>query len=275
MIVYKNSLTAVCDPRLMSVVKNADDTYSLTPDGGSPATILNPGGCGPVCLVCEHASAFIPDRMENLGLCPENRASHAVWDPGAYELTVALSERLDAPAVVSRVSRLVYDCNRPPEAPDAISAGSGGVMVPGNRDLTEADRARRVTEVYTPFHTTVARVLDGFARPPALMTVHSFAPVWFGTPREAELGLLHDADDGLARAMLAEARPGVRTALNEPYSAADGVTHSLALHALPRGLENVMIEVRSDLLASKRQADEMADRLASMLTAALPERARA
>lgn len=241
----------------------------LAPDEGPAAEVFNPAGRAPVCVVCEHASAFIPAALGELGLAAADRLSHAVWDIGAGDLARHLAELLDAPLVLSRVSRLVHDCNRPPGAADATPARTERIEVPGNRDLTDDAKAARAAEVYAPFAQTLRRTLDGFDTPPALVTVHSFAPVWFGRPRAVELGLLHDADDRLARAMLAAAPRGLRTELNAPYSARDGVTHTLAEHAIPRGLDNVMIEVRNDLLAGPGDPARMAAHLHGLLTATI------
>ena len=57
--------------------------------------------------------------------------------------------------------------------------------------------------------------------------------------------------------------------MNEPYSAADGVAHTLRLHATPYGLANAMLEIRNDLIATPEAAEAMADRLAPCLGAAL------
>ena len=69
---------------------------------------------------------------------------------------VAMSAALDAPLVSANVSRLVYDCNRPPESDSAMPARSERFDVPGNADLTLQDRAARVAEVYLPFGALVA-----------------------------------------------------------------------------------------------------------------------
>lgn len=247
----------------------------LSVDDGPAAEVVNPKGSAPVCLVCEHASAAIPSSLGDLGLADSDRYSHAVWDIGAEALARELSSRLDAPLVLARVSRLVYDCNRPPERGDAMPSRTETIEIPGNRDLTPDARAIRTREVYDVFHATLDAALDGFASAPALVTIHSFTPQWFGQPRRTELGLLHDADPALARAMLTFADPGFRTELNQPYSAADGVTHTLARHATARGLRNVMIEVRNDLLSNASQVTRMAENLQHMLSAALAEGADA
>lgn len=234
--------------------------------------ILNPAGRGRVVLLCEHASAHIPDIYNGLGLAEGDRESHAAWDPGARDVTLALSAALDAPAVLSTVSRLVYDCNRPPEAPSAMPEKSERIVVPGNRDLSQAARDARTRTVYDPFCAAVSQVLD--TRPDAIVvTIHSFTPVFHGQPRAVEIGLLHDSDSRLADAMLAQAPrlPHRRVERNAPYGPEDGVTHSLKLHTLTRGLANVMIELRNDLMRSPEDVARMTAEVLTLLRPALPE----
>ena len=240
---------------------------------GPPAEVLNPGGEASVCLVCEHASSNIPDSLSELGLASKDRLSHAAWDIGAADVAVALADALGAPLVVSRVSRLVYDCNRAPCAADAIPEKVENIEVPGNRELSDTDRNGRVVEVYTPFRDLLARTLRGFAAPPALITIHSFTPTWLGKSRHVEIGLLHDADDRLARRMMAAAPTGVDTRFNEPYSADDGVTHTLKAHAVPHGRQNVMIEIRNDLITDPVGVARIAEHIADMLAPALAREA--
>lgn len=64
---------------------------------------------------------------------------------------------------------------------------------------------------------------------------------------------------------------GLLTVLNAPYSAADHVTHTLRLHALPYGLENVMLELRNDLIATPKAQMEIATRLVRVLTRAIKQ----
>lgn len=253
----------------MTGVSTTSKHTILTTDEGPAAEVINPRGAAPICLVCEHASAFIPGALGGLGIAPEHRESHAAWDIGGRDLAVALSRSLDAPLVMSRVSRLVYDCNRPPSAPDAIPVKSEVVDIPGNAHLDDAARAARVSDVYAPFRALLDTTLDRFDEPPALITIHSFTPIWFGAPREVELGLLHDRDDRLARAMLALAPDDLETRLNAPYSVTDGVTHTLREHAIPRGLQNVMIEVRNDLISDAAGVARLDAILSLMLTSAL------
>ncbi len=248
--------------------------------GGDAPTVavLNPRGRGPVVLACEHASAFIPDEFDGLGLSEEARVSHIAWDPGALAVAQEMSRLLDAPLVAQQASRLLYDCNRPPESPTAIPARVERFEAPGNAALTEAQRAERVRRFYEPFRDALAGALDARAgTPTALVTVHSFTPVWMGVPRAVRLGVLHDADSRLADALLAAcAEAGDAGAeRNAPYGPQDGVTHTLVHHALPRGMLNAMIEIRNDLIADAAAQRAMAARLSDRIRAALARTAKA
>lgn len=244
-------------------------------DGRFPALVERATAPGPVLLVCEHASNAFPAEWGTLGLAAELLASHIAWDPGAVGLTRALAERLDAAFVHAPVSRLIYDCNRPPDAAGAMAAKSEMHDVPGNADLTAAERARRVAAVYLPFHDTLHGVIaDRLAQGMAvvIVTVHSFTPTWFGVARPVELGVIHDADPRLAHAVVAAAAGcGLNVQLNAPYSASDDVTHTLKLQALPYGLANVMLEVRNDLIATPAAEAAMADRLAPIIARAVAQ----
>ncbi len=218
-------------------------------------------------IACEHASHHIPDEFAGLGLAPEARRAHVAWDPGAKAVAAGLAERLGAPLVAATVSRLVYDINRPPEAPDAIPETSEVFEIPGNRGLSAAQKAARAARIHAPFHAALARLLAA-APEAALVTMHSFTPVWFGKPRAVELGILHDADPRLADAVLAAAPHGIDARRNEPYGPEHGVTHTLRLHAIPEGRPNVMIEIRNDLIADEAGQRRFADLLAAALRSA-------
>lgn len=240
--------------------------------GDTPvAVVLNESGSAPVLLICEHASNHIPAYLSHLGLDNAACISHVVWDPGALAVATHMSRIMDARLVASTVSRLVYDCNRPPKAADAIPARSEQVDIPGNIGLTNAQKTERVATVYEPFRTLLADTIAGSTILPVLVTIHSFTPVYMGQRRAVEIGILHDSDTRLANAMLglAPTHTELTTVRNEPYGPNDGVTHTLKLHALPNGLLNVMIEVRNDLITDEAAQLAMAEILANLINDAL------
>ncbi|WP_425100723.1 N-formylglutamate amidohydrolase [Tropicibacter sp. S64] len=243
---------------------------------GWPAVaVMGKIGAAPLVLVCEHASAFIPPALQGLGVSDAARTSHVAWDIGALDVAKRLSARLQAPLVAAQLSRLVYDCNRPLDSEGSIPAVSEIHEIPGNTNLTSADRQARYEAVHEPFHAAVTDVLDrqqaACSGPVTLITVHTFTPVYFGKPRAVELGYLFHSDAALAQAAVQiESREGaLKAEVNAPYSAMDGVTYTLAKHAEARGLRSVMIEVRNDLVDTEAKAEVMADHLAQTLTAAL------
>jgi predicted N-formylglutamate amidohydrolase len=245
-----------------------------TAEAAFPACVENREAAGDFLLVCEHASNDFPARWGTLGLTDAQRLAHVAWDPGALALSRALSQRLDATLVHAPVSRLVYDLNRAPDRPDAMATRSELHDIPGNAALSAADRLGRTMALYLPFHTALHAVIAermAVMRATVLVTIHSFTPIYHGAPRHVEFGVIHDADDRLATAIfaVAVAATGLVTALNEPYSAADGVTHTLRLQATPYGLVNAMLEIRNDLIASPADVEAMADRLAPVLQQAL------
>lgn len=230
----------------------------------------NAEATGSVVLVCEHASAMIPERYGSLGLSASVATSHAAWDPGALALARQLSASLNAPLVASGISRLVHDCNRPPGQASAMPLMTEAFEIPGNAALTPQEIEERVATVYRPFEAALERLLDARLQaslPTVLVTIHSFTPHWFGKVRTVELGLLNDTDTRLTDAMLELAGKHVtlNTQPNEPYSSADGVTWTLQRHALPRAIANVMIEVRNDLLNDAAAVERVAEQLAALL----------
>jgi len=231
-----------------------------------------PQGQSPVLLVCEHASRFIPEGLSNLGLDEAAAQSHIAWDPGAMAVAERLSGALDATLITQKISRLVYDCNRPPESDQAIRDQSEVYNIPGNTGLSAAQRDERTDYIYRPFQKELAEAVKNRLQT-VLVTIHSFTPVYNEKPRAVEVGILHDSDSRLADAMLnaAAKTPDFRVERNAPYGPEDGVTHTLAEHALPRGLLNVMIELRNDLLANESGIEAIATWLENLLTSALNE----
>lgn len=234
-------------------------------------------GCdrkGDVILVCDHASNTFPQPWGSLGLTEDQCRAHIAWDPGALGLMRGLAARLDCACVAATVSRLIYDCNRAPDMPGAMPTRSEVHDVPGNAAISPSERLARTRAAYLPFQTALHDLIAeriALGRRPAIITIHSFTPVYFGQPRQVEFGVIHDADPRLAQAILAEAeaRTPLTCGLNAPYSAADDVTHTLRLQATPYGLPNAMLEIRNDLIATPEAEDRMAAQLAPAIAAAL------
>lgn len=242
----------------------------MTEADGSPVAVDNPDALSPVLLVCEHASRRMPEKMGSLGLSAEALESHIAWDPGALAVSQLLVKSLDAALIHQRFSRLVYDCNRPPDADAAMPAISEVFEIPGNSNISAAERLARTDALYVPFRESLSDFIKrrkAGGRASVLVTMHTFTPVYHGKKRDVEVGILHDEDSRLADAMLSVAEKSARYAIrrNEPYGPADGVTHTLVEHGLKNGLLNVMIEIRNDLVLNEVGQKVMADYLTGIL----------
>jgi predicted N-formylglutamate amidohydrolase len=231
---------------------------------------VNGSGRSPYVLICEHASNRLPTTLGRLGLTESELQRHIAWDIGAAEVARRLSRLIDAPLVLQRYSRLACDCNRPPDSADAMPEISETTHIPGNRNLSPADRLARTREIYRPFHAAIADLLDRRAAEGVrsmVVTIHSFTPVYKGKSRAVELGILHDRDTRLSSRLIMSF-PGVDARLNEPYDPKDGVFHTLTMHAAARGLVHVMIEIRNDLISDERGQADWAERLSTSLVEA-------
>lgn len=225
--------------------------------------VISRAGQAALVLTCEHASYRVPESLGDLGLDDDLRRDHIGWDIGAAALTVALGERLAAPAVLSAVSRLIVDCNRAPGEPDLIPEISHGVIIPANRSLDGRQRADRVRRYYDPFHTAVDRTLA--AQPAAmLLSIHSFTPDYAG--RDFEVGVLFDDHQEHADRFAADLEEvGFCVRMNQPYSGFDGLIFSARSHGVKFGRTYLEIEVNNRLLRDDTGVDRVARGIAAAL----------
>ena len=227
---------------------------------------------GPVLFLCDHASNAVPPAYGTLGLPAAEFKRHIASDIGAGDLTVALAASFSAPALLGVWSRLLVDLNRGPDDPTLVMKISDGALIPGNARADAAEIAHRIATYHAPYHAAIEdeiaqSMAAGFA--PALISMHSFTPVWRGDPRPWEIGILWDRDDRLAKPLMsAFEAAGLVTGDNEPYDGAlEGDT--LWTHATSRGLPNVLIEVRQDLISDAAGVARMTPIVATALRAAL------
>jgi len=225
-------------------------TDSLFP---AASECLRPAGEAPLLILCDHASNRIPAELGDLGVPRDALDSHIAIDIGAAETARRLSDRLDAPAVLATVSRLVVDLNRNPETQDPIPASSDGVAIPGNRDLSDEQRQARLAAYFHPYHAACeSRLRAMIARGlrPIVVGLHSFTPVMNGERRPWEIGFLYDRDPRLFEAMrpMLERRWGFTVGDNEPYSGAE-LYYTMKRHGEAHGLMQATIEIRQDLIA--------------------------
>lgn len=255
----------------------SDEQTLLTPDDGPAIVAERPQNRSPYIVVCEHAGNAIPQRLARLGLSDDVIDSHAGWDIGALALARSLANALNGALVYQRFSRLVYDCNRPPEASDAMPARSEVYSITANATLSPGERRQRIEALYLPFHAAIESEIEDAqtcGAEPIIVTIHSFTRIYNGERRDVDLGILADRDTRLADRLMQAADPlkaEFRVHRDQPYGPADGVTHTLKLHAVTRGFPNVMFEVANDLVRDSAGQQAWARRLKDLLRKAAAE----
>ena len=245
----------------------------LAGDEPPPFEIVNAGGAAPLVLVCDHASNRVPRALHHLGLAPAPLREHIAWDIGAADVARRLSRRFDAPLALTAYSRLVIDCNRALADPTSIPAESDGIAVPGNRGLSQGERLQRAETLFKPYHEAVARLVahkSAHGAPPAVVSIHSFTPVFQRTRRPWHVGVLWNEDRRLASPLMEALRrhDDLVVGDNEPYSARDRVGYTIATHAESAGLPHVALEIRQDLIAITAGAEQWAGIVGDALKAA-------
>jgi predicted N-formylglutamate amidohydrolase len=254
-------------------------TILLGPDERPPVVMLHPAAAGPFLLVCDHAGREVPRRLAGLGVPAAELARHIGWDIGAAGVTRRLAAALDAVAIMQVYSRLVIDCNRAPGHPTSIAPVSDGTVVPGNAGDPPPWRAAREAEIFAPYHDAIAGEIDrrvAAGQPTAVVAVHSFTPVMGGVARIWQAGVLHNHDARLALAVGERLRAeGFLVGDNEPYALGDDSDYTIPVHAERRGLLNLELEIRQDLIAGEEGQAAWAAVLARVLPEALAHVARA
>ena len=114
----------------------ADTTLLLKPEDVPPVREFNAGGHSPFLLTCDHYGRLIPRGLGDLGLPERELTRHIAWDIGIAGVAEALSHHLDTHLIVQRYSRLVIDCNRPPDVASSIPRISEATTISGNEGIS-------------------------------------------------------------------------------------------------------------------------------------------
>ncbi len=242
----------------------------LTAGDPPPFCVERAAGTSPFVVVCDHAGRALPARLGDLGVAAADLERHIAWDIGIAEVGRKLAARLDAFLITQTYSRLVIDANRPLGSPQSIVTISENTRIPGNEGISEEAAAQRANAIFHPYHERIREELDRRAaqgQPTVLVTLHSFTPVFLTRSRSWHAGVLYNRDARLAHVLLDLLRgePELVVGDNEPYAASEATDYALVEHGERRGLLNVEIEIRQDLIDHERGQAAWAERLARLL----------
>jgi len=237
----------------------------LQADDPPAAEYLAPTQRPEILIICEHAGLAIPKRLGRLGFSPDFDLSqqHIAWDIGGASLSRKIADQLGAGLIWQNYSRLVIDCNRRPLSPQSIREESDHIPIPGNIGLSAAEKQARVDEIFQPYDQLCYREM---ARPDLRLVVciHSFTPEMDGFLRPWHMSFLYRNGAAYARqmaAIIAAEEPQINIGFNEPYQVDDQTDWFVIQHAEPKGVPQVLIEVRNDQLRTEANSDAWAKRL--------------
>jgi len=244
--------------------------HLLAPDEPPPFLAERPDGRSIFVIVVDHAGAYIPRRLNNLGVNPDELKRHIAWDIGALAVARRVSAALDAPLIAQNYSRLVIDCNRDPKVGSSICTVSEHTAIPGNVDLSAEQALLRRNEIFEPYHSRVRALLDErekAGQPTILVAQHSMTDVYKGNARSMHAAVLYNRDRRFAHLVLEQLRrePGLVIGDNEPYFVSDETDYTIPVHGEGRKLPHVEIEIRQDLIAGEAGQSEWAGRIAHAL----------
>jgi predicted N-formylglutamate amidohydrolase len=245
----------------------------LAADEPPPVTVRNEHGSSPFVLAADHAGNVMPRALGRLGVGTAERERHIAWDIGIAGLGRILADALDATLIQQNYSRLVIDCNRPPEVATSIPELSELTPIPGNVGLSDASRAARLREIFAPYHARIDVELDQrrqAGRATVLIALHSFTPVFKGAARPWHAGVMYNRDKRFARHLLSllQREPGLIVGDQEPYAVSDTSDYTIPVHGERRALPHVLVEIRQDLIAAESGQRAWALILARLLPAA-------
>jgi len=224
----------------------------LTDNDPNPIEIVNAESGHPVVFVCEHAGKAIPERLGNLGIQQEELNTHIGWDIGAEAVTRKMATAMGAPAIFQRYSRLVIDCNRPPNAADSIPAISDKTVIPVNANLTAPDRAARTQAIFDPYQSKVSDYLSSNQRCLAL-SIHSFNHTLGGVERPWDIGFLYRKDTTTSKKLaviIQDIWPDLLIGMNQPYQIDDAADWFVPMQGEAHGIAHSLIEIRNDHIAT-------------------------
>src|SRR5665213_1235053 len=212
----------------------------LAADEPLPVSVRNAEGTSPFLLVADHAGNLIPRALGRLGVAETELKRHIAWDIGIAGLGGTLSDVLDATLILQNYSRLVIDCNRPLEAETSIPDISEQTPIPVNAGVDDASKAARAGEIFRPYHERIEAELDRrqqTGRPVAVISLHSFMPVYKGAQRPWHAGVLYNRDARLAHRLmtLLNAEEELFVGDNAPYFVSDTSDYTIPVHAERRG----------------------------------------
>ena len=218
-------------------------------------------GAGPLLITCEHASKRVPAPLRTTAKDREWLSTHWGWDIGIRRLSREIIRQSQSIGVFARFSRLICDANRAPEHPHLVRCAVEGHVLSFNGRLTIEEVDRRLHKYHAAFHAAVDLAIAERMKHEGdvlLLAMHSFTPNFGDQDRWMDVGVLYDPFEPIARRLQHElAEEGLKVAMNEPYSAKDGLMYAATRHGKAHGSVYLELEINQKLISTPSDARKM------------------
>ena len=204
-------------------------------------------------LTCEHASRSILPSLKNLFLQSRDIVtSHRGYDIGALSYAKTLASLFRSPVYSAKVSRLIIDLNR--------SLHHRNVFPEYTLCLSKARKQDLIERYWLPFRESVfSEVARACSEQKCVLhlSCHTFTPLFHGTPRHCDMGLLFDPRRSEEKQVAYQIydqltrETALRVRMNYPYKGrADGHTTSLRRQFGSGQYMGIEIEVNQALIGT-------------------------
>ena len=172
---------------------------------------------------CEHGGNLVPKAYQHLFQGEEHvLESHKGWDIGALVIAKQIANILDSRLIYNKICRLLVECNRSEDSPELFSSYS--------QKLKDSVKEYILEQYYYPYREKVEDHIQMHLQDKRVihLSIHTFTPIWHGTERMVDIGLLFDDNRSNEIEFCSAWKNAVRdrlpeytTLLNVPYHGAD------------------------------------------------------
>ena len=210
-------------------------------------------------FICDHASNLIPSNYKNLGLKENHLRSHIAYDLGAKKFCEILSGTLEQTSFYANFSRLLIDPNRSELSNDLILSESAGIQIPGNLDVANSEKKKRLDLFYRVYHSGLRDLIKKKKKEfdkIYLISIHSFTQKFIKKKRGLEIGLLWNKNMNLLipiQKSLIDFK--IHFGRNFPYSGFH-YNYTLDRHSQFGRIDNICLEFRNDLICNEKRINK-------------------
>ena len=209
-----------------------------------------------IIFICDHASNYMPQKYNYLGLKKKHILSHIAYDIGAQDFCIKLAKFLNQSCFLSNFSRLIIDPNRPENSSELILSSSDNIKIPGNLNIGKEEKKNRVKNFHQKYHKNLHKFIKARKKKYNeifLVSIHSFTNKIEEIKRGIEIGLLWNKNMNLLIPIQKKlVDENLYYGRNFPYSGFH-FNYTLDRHSGNGEIDNICIEFRNDLLCSKKR----------------------